>query len=596
MNLRNFFIGKKSLLHLQRITDNLVFGLAIAGFLAVFVDVGELYSDQYQVFDRAYRATLVIFFALFCFRFYLNLFLLKKKREKWLTIVELAFLTILLLSQFNVSYLEALATTVFLQLAIFFIFVVEISTRSLQLESIKVNPALMFIFSFMILILIGAFALMLPISTVSGEFKFIDAIFTSTSAVCVTGLGVVDTGTYFTRFGQNVLLALISLGGLGVMTFTSFFGLFFKGESSFKNQLFYKDVMGEEKLKNVFSTITKIVTFTLGVEVVGAVILYMGLKTSDFDGGVGERIYFAVFHAISAFNNAGFQLRSEGLYDITLRDNHYFQTVIALLIIFGGLGFYISFNIVDYGRQRLRARFKQLVMGDPYNHVPWVLNFNSRIVLRTTAILLAVGTVAFYITEYHTVSLEKHGGIGKWLVAFFMSVTPRTAGFNNIDMAILTREGMMVTLLLMWIGASPGSTGGGIKTTTFAVATLGIFNIAKGRDHVEFAKREIANESLLRAFIVIALSLIALGVSTLAVGYFNPEIALDKIVFECFSAFGTVGLSLGITASLTTASKVVISITMFVGRVGTYTLLLGFLKKVVGAKHYHYPEENVIIT
>ena len=387
MNLRNIFIGKKSLLHLQRITDNLVFGFAIAGFLAVFVDVGELHSDQYQVFDRAYRATLVIFFALFCFRFYLNLFLLKKKREKWLTIVELAFLTILLLSQCNASYLEALATTEFLQLAIFFIFVVEISTRSLQFESIKVNPALMFIFSFMILILIGAFALMLPISTVSGEFKFIDAIFTSTSAVCVTGLGVVDTGTYFTRFGQNVLLALISLGGLGVMTFTSFFGLFFKGESSFKNQLFYKDVMGEEKLKNVFSTITKIVTFTLGVEVVGAVILYMGLKTSDFDGGVGERIYFAVFHAISAFNNAGFQLRSEGLYDITLRDNHYFQTVIALLIIFGGLGFYISFNIVDYGRQRLRARFKQLVLGDPYNHVPWVLNFNSRIVLRTTAIL-----------------------------------------------------------------------------------------------------------------------------------------------------------------------------------------------------------------
>jgi Trk-type K+ transport system membrane component len=177
-----------------------------------------------------------------------------------------------------------------------------------------------------------------------------------------------------------------------------------------------------------------------------------------------------------------------------------------------------------------------------------------------------------------------------------MSVTPRTAGFNNIDMATLTREGILLTILLMWVGASPGSTGGGIKTSTFAVATMGIFNVARGRDHIEFAKREVANEALLRAFIVIALSLVALGFSTLAVGYLNPEISLEKVVFECFSAFGTVGLSLGITAQLTTASKAVISLTMFVGRVGAYTLLLGFLKKAVDTKHYRYPVENVIIT
>jgi Trk-type K+ transport system membrane component len=353
--------------------------------------------------------------------------------------------------------------------------------------------------------------------------------------------------------------------------------------------------MGEDKLKDVFSTIIKIVTLTIGVEILGAVLLYIGLDSKDFSGNIGERIYFAIFHSISAFNNAGFQLKADGLYDTTLRDNHYVHTVIALLIIFGGLGFYIAFNIVDYVRQRIAARFRNLVMGEPYAHVPWVLNFNSRIVLRTTAILLLVGTVAFYITEYNT-SLAEHDGIGKVLVAFFLSVTPRTAGFNNIDMGTLTRGGMMVTLLLMWIGASPGSTGGGIKTSTFAVATLGIFNLAKGRDHIEFAKREVANESLLRAFTVISLSLIVLGISTLAVGYFNPELSLEKIVFECFSAFGTVGLSLGITAKLTTASKIVVSLTMFVGRVGAYTMLLGFLKKVVDAKHYRYPVENVIIT
>ncbi len=573
----------------------MVFGFAILGFLVIFADVGQFKADWHISFDAIYRFTLVVFFLAFCFRAYMNLFLFKKKREKWLVIMELAFLGVLLLSQCNTGLFESLATREFLQLAIFVIFVVEISTRSLQLERIQMNPALLFIFSFLILIVIGAFALMLPNSTVSGSFSFIDAIFTSTSAVCVTGLGVVDTGMYFTRFGQNVILALVSLGGLGVMTFTSFFGLFFKGEASFKNQLIYKDFTGADQLKNVFSTIVKIVSFTIGVELVGMLLLFVSLSPNDFGNDFAEQLYFAFFHSVSAFNNAGFQLKAMGLYDPILRDNHFFHTVVAFLIIFGGLGFFISFNIVDYLRERLLTRLRQWFLGDPYKHVPWFINFNSRIVLRTTAILLIVGTVLFYITEYDA-SLREHGGMGKWLVAFFLSVTPRTAGFNNIDMATLTREGMMITLLFMWIGASPGSTGGGIKTSTFAVATMGIFNIARGRDHVEFAKREIANESLMRAFIVISLSLITLGLSTLAVGYYNPEITLDKIVFECFSAFGTVGISLGITAQLTTASKAVISLTMFIGRVGAYTVLLGFLKKALDTKHYHYPVENVIIT
>lgn len=595
MNFHSFISNKKSLQQFQRTIDNLVFAFAIAGFLAVFADAGELHTGFSAMLDGLYRTVLVVFFLLFSFRTYFNFLFFKHRREKWIPIIELVFLSVLLLAQFTDMLFTKLASREFLQLAIFTIFLLEISIRSLQLENLKVNPALVFIFSFLVLILAGAFALMLPISTVQGNIKFIDALFTSTSAVCVTGLSVVDTGTYFTRFGQNVMLILVSLGGVGVMTFTSFFGLFLKGESSFKNQLFYRDVVGEDRLKNVFSTIIKIVTFTISVEIVGAMILYTSLDTADFGGDVGERIYFAGFHAISAFNNAGFQLKADGFYDIAMRENHFFHTVIAFLIIFGGLGFFISFNIVDYGRQRLVARFRQLVLGYPYSHVPWVLNFNSRIILRTTAILLVVGTVLLYMTEYHT-SLKEHDGLGKWLVAFFLSVTPRTAGFNNIDMATLTREGMIITMLLMWIGASPGSTGGGIKTSTFAVATLGIFNLAKGRDHIELARREVSNESLLRAFTVICLSLIVLGLAVFAVGYFEPEMTLDKITFEVFSAFGTVGLSLGITAKLTTASKAIISLTMFIGRVGTYTILLGFLKKAADAKHYRYPVENVIIT
>lgn len=595
MGLRNFFTGKKALLQFQKVIDNLVFGFAILGFLAVLTDLSGIEHDWHSFFSAIYSLSLVSFFLLFSFRAYLNFFLFKRKRERWLVIMELAFVAILLLAQCQVGILTSFASKEFLQLAIFVIFVVEISTRSLQLEHLQVNPALLFTISFFIIIVIGAFALMLPISTTTGEFKFIDAIFTSTSAVCVTGLGVVDTGTYFTRFGQNVILVLVSLGGVGVMTFTSFFGLFFKGETSFKNQLIYKDFTGDDQLKNVFSTIIKIVAFTISVELVGAVLLFISLNPSDFGYDVGEQAYFSLFHAISAFNNAGFQLKAQGLYDPILRYNYFFQSVVGFLIIFGGLGFFISFNIVDYARQRARSRFREWVFGEPTKHVPWVINFNSRIVLRTTAILLAVGTIIFYLTEYNS-SLKEHGDFGKWVVAFFLSITPRTAGFNNIDMATLTREGVLITILLMWIGASPGSTGGGIKTTTFAVATMGIFNIARGRGHIEFARREVANESLLRAFIVISLSLISLGLSTLAVGYFNPEISLDKIVFECFSAFGTVGLSLGITANLAAASKVVISLTMFVGRVGAFTLLLGFLKRAADSSSYRYPTENVIIT
>lgn len=594
MKLTLFLARKRFRLQLERRIDLVVFYFALLGFVAVFVDVGGIHSDWHPYFDKFYHACLILFLASFGLRAYLNRFVFKKRRERWLVLLELAFLSVLLLAQYDIEFLEDLSSRNFLQLAISLIFIVEISKRSLGLEKLKMNPPFLFIFSFLVLIIIGAFALMLPISTQNG-IKLLDALFTSTSAVCVTGLSVVDTGTYFTRFGQNVILALISLGGLGVMTFTSFFGFFFKGEASFRNQMIYKDFTGEENLRNVFTTIIKIVSLTIGVEIVGATLLFFSLDSADFPGGIWERIYFAVFHSISAFNNAGFQLKANGLYDEVLRHNYSFQLVISVLIIFGGIGFYIAFNIVHFIRERIKAHVRHILFMEPYQHKPWVLNFNTKIVLLTTVVLLVAGTLFFYLTEYDS-SLKEHEGFGKWVVAFFCSVTPRTAGFNNIDMAAFSREGILITFLLMWIGASPGSTGGGIKTSTFAIATLGIFSIARGRDRIEFAKREIAQESLLRAFIIICLSLIILGMSTLAVGFFNPDLSLEKITFECFSAFGTVGLSLGITSQLSQASKIAIILTMFIGRVGVFTILVGLLKKVRDARFYHYPVENVIIT
>ncbi len=595
MKINSFLNGKKNRLKHGRNIDDLILAGAVIGLIAVFLDVGKFQSHSKPIYDTFYQITLLLFIGLFGMRAFVKYLWQDKKREMWVAIIEAVFLIVLILAHFDLDFnlFEGIAAREYLQLATVFIFLVEISRRSLALERFQMNPPLLFISSFILIILLGTFTLMLPIAC-KKELGFVDALFTSTSAVCVTGLTVMDTGGDFTRFGQIVILILISLGGLGVMTFTSFFGLFFMNESSFRNQMIYKDFTGEENLRKVYVTIIRIVTFTIGVEIIGSVILYFSLNPKDFSG-IGEQMYFAVFHAISAFNNAGFQLKSAGLYDPLLRENHVFQMVVAFLIIFGGIGFYIAFNVVKYVRERIKAKFSILLYGKSIRYSPWILSMNTKVVMVTTVILLVAGTLIFYVTD-HNQALSDHDGFRKWLSAFFMSVTPRTAGFNNIDLAMLSREGILITLFFMWIGGSPGSTAGGIKTSTIAIATLGIFNIVKGRDHVEFGGREVAKESLLRALIVIFLSLIALTASIMTLEYLEPDKALMDIVFECFSALGTVGLSLGITPALTDISKLVIVVTMFVGRVGVYTILLGILKRAVDTKLYRYPVENIIIT
>jgi potassium uptake TrkH family protein len=594
VKLQSLLNERKKRARLGKLVDNLLFVLAVVGFVAVFIDVGDTSGYQRALFNTFFQVCLFFFIILFGLQAVLKHYAPAGNREKWFAIILVILLEILLLAQLNFDFglFEVFSSQEYLQLAIIFIFIIEIVQRSLALEKLKVNPPLLFIFSFLVLIILGAFTLMLPISS-KVQMHFVDALFTSTSAVCVTGLTVLDTGIDFTRFGQNVILTLISLGGLGVMTFTSFFALFFRGESSFQNQMIYKDFTGEENMKKVFTTIVRIVTFTIGIELFGTAILFFSLSPSNFTS-FGERLYFSAFHAISAFNNAGFQLKTAGLYDPITRHNHVFQSVIAVLVIFGGIGFYIAFNVVKYLREISKAKIRKIILDEPTRYAPWIINMNTRVVAITTLILLTGGTIIFYITDYNQ-ALSDHEGFGKWLSAFFLSVTPRTAGFNNIDMAALSREGILITLLLMWVGGSPGSTAGGVKTSTVAIAILGIYNIAKGRDHIEIGHREVAKESLLRAFIVIFLSLIVLTLSIMFLEYFEPDVRLMNIVFECFSALGTVGLSLGITASLSDTSKLILVITMFAGRVGMLTILFSLLRKATDNKTYRYPVENIII-
>lgn len=527
---------------------------------------------------------------------------LKKWREQGikLRIAELVFIPLLLLMLYaRMTYSGSEDTWLFsflnrnlsIYAVIIYALIVEVSTGSLHLSNRNTNPALLFVFSFLIIIVFGTALLMLPNATYTG-IMFTDAFFTSTSAVCVTGLIVVDTATFFTPLGKFFIIILIQAGGLGIMTFTSFFGYFFKGGASFGNEFLLKDLINEEKLGEIFKTLVKIITITFSIEAIGAVIIYSTLDPSLFSGNL-SLLGFSVFHSISAFCNAGFSTLSGNLYQPGFRYNYNLHYIIAILIIIGGLGFPIVFNYYRLLQHFLKNKYRQFTSNSSYIHAPKIINVNSRLVMITTLLLLVTGFVFFMFSEYNH-SLKGLSISGKVAGAFFGSATTRTAGFNSVDMSALAPATILFYFFLMWVGASPASTGGGIKTTTFAVAVLNFFSLAKGKGRVEIFGRELANESVRRAFSVIFLSFLVIGMAVMMLVITEKSLDLTRIIFEVISAFGTVGLSLGITAQLSVAGKWTLIITMFLGRVGTLTILVGIFRRLRSFR-YHYPSENIMI-
>ncbi|MBP6184173.1 MAG: hypothetical protein KA479_04480 [Saprospiraceae bacterium] len=476
-------------------------------------------------------------------------------------------------------------------LGVVLVFIREFSTIRIVFKRRYLNPAQLFISSFFILVLLGTMLLMLPNATGSG-IRFIDALFTSTSAVCVTGLAVVDTGTHFTLLGQSILILLMQVGGIGIMTFTSYFAYFFRGSSSYENHLVLNDMTNTKEISQAFSTLYKIILLTFLIEGIGGVLIYLSLDQKLIPIW-GDRVFFSLFHAVSGFCNAGFSTLKNGLYETGYRHNYSLQLITAFLLILGGIGFSILFNLWKYVKYLVINSFIAIKTGNKRVHRPWVITINSRIVIITSLILLISGTFLFYIFEYNN-TLAEHSGYGKLVTAFFSAASPRTAGFNAIDMAAMSFPTVMIVIFLMWIGASPGSTGGGIKTSTLAIATLNFISIARGKERLEVFRREIAETSLRRAFAMISLSLIAIGMSVFFITIFDEKQNLLHIAFECFSAFSTVGLSLGITAALSDASKLVLIITMFVGRVSMLTILIAVFRKARQIR-YKYPTEEILI-
>ncbi|MBD0833650.1 TrkH family potassium uptake protein [Aestuariibaculum sediminum] len=474
--------------------------------------------------------------------------------------------------------------------AIILTFIREFSEQSINYKSTRLNPAQLFIASFLGIIFLGALLLMLPNATYHG-ISFLNALFTSTSAVCVTGLIVVDTGSYFTTFGQSIILFLIQTGGIGILTVASYFSYFFKGGSTYENQLTLGDITGANKLGEVFSTLKRILSITFSIELLAAILIFSSLDKRSFSSFF-EKLFFSAFHSISAFCNAGFSTLSNSLYETEFRYNYMLQGVVILAFVLGGLGFPIVVNIIKYLKYFIAKKVFYFT-GKKQSHKPWVLNLNSRITLVTTSILTIAGTTLFYINEYDN-TLAEHKGVGKFITALFGAATPRTAGFNTVDMTALNFSTVMLLFLLMWIGASPASTGGGIKTNTFAIATLNFLSLARGKSKIEVFRREIADISVRRAFAVISLSLLVIGTGIIFISVFDSDKNLLDIAFECFSAYSTVGLSLGITSSLSSMSKLTIIAVMFIGRVSMLTLLIAFFKKIKH-KNYKYSVEELTI-
>ena len=468
-----------------------------------------------------------------------------------------------------------------------FYFLLRLLVLVRHIYDIYFNPAIVFVGSFMILALTGGFLLMLPSATTNG-ITFTNALFTSASAVCVTGLTVVDTSSAFTIVGQSIILVLIQLGGIGILTFTSFFAFFFRGSSSFKEGLNTKDFIAHEGLKDVFRAALNVVIFTIGVEAVGAAFIYSSILDVTT---IENKFFFSIFHSISAFCNAGFSILSAGLYDEAIRFDYFLQWIIITLIVLGGLGHNIVFNFY----QKIKTHVVELFDKTIIHKKVRIITLNTQIVIYTTIFLLVGGFIFLFISEYNNTLLEHHSIFGKITAASFNAVTPRTAGFNAVDFTQMNVPSLLFIIFLMWIGGSPASTAGGIKTSTFALATLNIFAVASGKSRIQLFGRRISSESTSRAFAILCISLITIGISIVALLIFEPKgTPLLTVAFECFSAYSTVGLTLNFTPTLTEPSKYVLIACMFIGRIGMLNLMVGLLRRM-NHQFYEYPKENILI-
>jgi Trk-type K+ transport system membrane component len=388
-------------------------------------------------------------------------------------------------------------------------------------------------------------------------------------------------------------MILIQLGGIGIMTFTSFFAYFFLGGASYQNLILLGTLTSENKIAEVIGTLKKILFFTIFVELIGFVLIYINISSfSEYKQS--ETLFFSAFHTISAFCNAGFSTLSDSFYDINFRFNYFLHITISLLFIVGGLGFPVIINLYTWVKHWFLNRLLRINKQRETIYQAHSFSLNTKLVLFTTLFLLIFGTLMFYLLEYNN-TLAEHNGTGKLITAFFSAATPRTAGFNTVDTSTMHIPTAMFIIFLMWIGASPASTGGGIKTSTFALAIFNVISLVRGKQKVVLNRRQIPETSIKRSFAFMFLALFIIGMFTFLLFISEPEKNATDLIFEVFSAFGTVGLSRGITGDLSVAGKYIITLTMFIGRVGALTFVTAFFLKKSTGNLFQYPTESILI-
>ncbi|MDO5039049.1 TrkH family potassium uptake protein [Clostridium sp.] len=442
-------------------------------------------------------------------------------------------------------------------------------TKKMKLSGVQILAL-----GFFIVIFVGGVLLSLPISSASGEStNFLDALFTSTSAVCVTGLITLDTGTHWNEFGQIVIMFLIEIGGLGFMSFATFIAVLLGRKITLRDRLIMQEAMNTFNIQGLVKMVRYVLGFTFAVQFFGALLLSTQFVPKF---GLAKGIYYSIFHSISAFCNAGFDLFGGFSSLVSYSGNVVVLLTISALIIIGGLGFTVWLEVYNY-----RGLKK--------------LSVHSKIVILITVVLIIGGTIFMYLFEMHNPkTIGNMSFDDKVLNSFFASVSPRTAGFNSVSTDGMTNSGKLLTIILMFIGGSPGSTAGGLKTATFGIIILTVISVIRGREDTQVFGRRFSKSLVYKSFALLIIGMtLVIGV-TLLLSITDPNESFINILYEATSAFGTVGLTTGVTQRLSTAGKIIIMITMYCGRVGPMTVALAFIRNKKKQTH-KYPEGKILI-
>jgi trk system potassium uptake protein len=449
-------------------------------------------------------------------------------------------------------------------------------TTSSFLFQLKLAPAQVVLLSFGGWILLGSLILILPVSAAPGRsIEYIDALFMATSATCVTGLGTISLPDEFSTFGQMVILLLTQVGGLGIMTLSSSMAVIMGKNLQMREQVIMQDVLDTSSSEELLKLIVDIIRYTFVLEFIGAMLLTVGFYQEGFE--IGQALYFGFYHSIMAFCNAGYALFNNNLEDFKFEP--LIHLTIGALLILGGIGFSVMKDIFETVKSK--RSFK-------------TLSVHTKLVLSVNTLLVSFGTIYLFFGEF----LHAFQDMNMWerfQVSFFQAITPRTAGFNTINLNSLHPHSLYMIVLLMFIGASPGSTGGGVKITTFAILLQSVTATLKGKFDVEFFERRVPAATVVKSIAIFIISLIVVSAGVLVLMRLEPDKSFLSLFFEVTSAFGTVGLSLGITPFLTIAGKIAIIVLMFIGRVGPLTLVLAIGSRAAKPSKVEYPEGKILI-